>query len=546
MASLDLLSRLSARADVSPNATAIIEPGGISVTYAELSARAHAVSRGFVTAGLQPGDRVLFAVRPSVAAIVLMTGIVEAGGVLVPASLGVGDELFRAQMKQLAPRWVVAESLLIAASSSALVRRIVRWRGGALPAMDCLGDARFVRVGPMIPWGPRTISAAVVERMGLGHLVSSRAKSRDGQRVSSRAKSRDLLSPAVAESVSEGEASALIVFTSGTTAAPKAVVHSRRSLRATLDLVGGRLEIGEGNVLLSRELHLILPALFAGATVVVSRSMRFSAEETLGLLEKYGVTHVFGVTADCRSLLQYLVDSGRRLPATLQHVLIGAAPVHASFLRRFHDVLPVGAMAWCIYGMTEMLPVACIALEEKLAFVGDGDVVGAPVAGVRARVSDDGELILSGPNLFTGYDGEPPVAEHHTGDLARIDEGRIVLIGRQKDMIIRREHNIYPALHEPVIASIRGVRNCAMVGVYDDDAADERVVLVVEPEPGFDTDSFVRTLERELRDGVHRIDEAAQPDLIILADLPLSGRSSKVDRVALRALAREKLACASR
>jgi acyl-coenzyme A synthetase/AMP-(fatty) acid ligase len=71
-------------------------------------------------------------------------------------------------------------------------------------------------------------------------------------------------------------------------------------------------------------------------------------------------------------------------------------------------------------------------------------------------------------------------------------------------------------------------------------------VLVVEPEPGFDTDSFVRTLERELRDGVHRIDEAALPDLIILADLPLSGRSSKVDRVALRALAREKLACASR
>ncbi len=520
MSRLDLLTRLSARADATPNTTAIVEPGGVTVTYAELSARAHAVARGFVKAGLQPGDRVLFAVRPSVAAIVLMTAIVEAGGVLVPASLGVGDELFRAQMRLLDPRWVVAESLLIAASRSALVRRIVRWRGGALPAMDSLGDARFVRVGPIVPWGPRTISAGAIERMGLG--ASPLERSSD-----------------------DGDAPALIVFTSGTTAAPKAVVHSRRSLRATIDLVGSRLEIGEGDVLLSRELHLILPALFAGARVVLPRSRRFSPEDTLRLLEEHGVTHVFGVTADCQSLLQYLVATGRSLPVTLRHVLIGAAPVHASFLSRFHAVLPQGATAWCIYGMTEMLPVACIALDEKLAFTGGGDVVGNPVNGVRARVTDDGELVLSGPNLFSGYHGEPGVAEHHTGDLARIDEGRIVLIGRQKDMIIRREHNIYPALHEPVIASIAGVRHCAMVGVFDEEAADERVVLVVEPEPGLDAESFVRVIERELREGVYRIDDAAQPDLIIIGELPVSGRSSKVDRVALREMARERLACAS-
>ncbi|MEO5814858.1 MAG: class I adenylate-forming enzyme family protein [Gemmatimonadaceae bacterium] len=520
MADLDLLSRLRARADATPRATAIVEPGGITVTYAELSARAQAVARGFTKAGMRPGDRVLFAVRPSVAAIVLMTGIVEAGGVLVPASLGVGDELFRAQMKQLAPRWVVAESLLLAASSSSLVRRIVRWRGGALPPMDCLSDARLVRVGPMVPLGPRTISADAIERMVPGTSVT-------------------------ALSSHDAESPALIVFTSGTTAVPKAVMHSRRSLRATLDLVGGRLAIGDGDVLLSRELHLILPALFAGATVVISRSMRFSAEATLRMLAQFNVTHVFGVTADCQALLQYLVDNGRTLPSTLRHVLIGAAPVHASFMRRFHDVLPPGATAWCIYGMTEMLPVACIALEDKLAFTGDGDVVGTPVDDVCARVTDDGELVLSGPNLFSGYHGERPVVEHHTGDLARIDEGRIVLIGRQKDMIIRREHNIYPALHEPVIASIDGVRHCAMVGVYDDDAADERVVLFIEPEPWCDATTFTQTVERELRIGLHRIDDAAQPDLIVLADVPRSGRSSKVDRVALRELARERLACAS-
>ena len=121
-----------------------------------------------------------------------------------------------------------------------------------------------------------------------------------------------------------------------------------------------------------------------------------------------------------------------------------------------------------------------------------------------------------------------------------------MLIGRQKDMIIRREHNIYPALHEPVIESIAGVRRCAMVGVYDDDAADERVVLAVEVEPWCDNDAFVAALRRELRDGTHRIDEAAQPDLIFITALPHGGRSSKVNRDALRELAKEKLACASR
>ena len=85
-----------------------------------------------------------------------------------------------------------------------------------------------------------------------------------------------------------------------------------------------------------------------------------------------------------------------------------------------------------------------------------------------------------------------------------------------------------------------------MVGVFDEALADERIVLVVEPEPWCDDDAFLGRLQLELRAGPHRIDEAAQPDLIILTVLPESGRSSKVNRDALRTLARQRLACASR
>jgi len=189
-----------------------------------------------------------------------------------------------------------------------------------------------------------------------------------------------------------------------------------------------------------------------------------------------------------------------------------------------------------------------LSAEEasKLAYAGDGDLVGTPVSGVAARLSDCGELLLCGPNLCSGYVGRAPLHELPTGDLARFDEGRIILLGRLKDMMIRGPHNIYPELYEPAIERIVGVRRCAMVGVYDENAADERIVLGVEPEPGVDANALRERVRAALRHGPSRIDDAALPDLILVASLPVSGRSSKIDRGQLRELARERLACASR
>jgi acyl-CoA synthetase (AMP-forming)/AMP-acid ligase II len=332
-----------------------------------------------------------------------------------------------------------------------------------------------------------------------------------------------------------------VVFTSGTTDAPKAVVHSRRSLAATLDVVAGQLAIGLDDALYARDLHLILPALIAGARVVIPRRLAFSPVRMLRDLERHRITHTFMVTGDCQALLDSLAARQRNVPATLRRLLIGAAPVRAAFLERLRLALPSGAEAWCVYGMTEILPVASISLEAKLAYTGDGDILGAAVPGVRARIDDSGELMLGGPHLFARYLGGPPVAEHATGDLARIDDGRIILLGRSKDMIIRREHNIYPELHEPIIEKIAGVRRCAMVGVYDEALSDERVVLVIEPEPGMTDTTLVDRVRTALQEGPTRIDEAAQPDLIIALELPVSGRSRKVDKAALRAIARARL-----
>jgi acyl-CoA synthetase (AMP-forming)/AMP-acid ligase II len=191
--------------------------------------------------------------------------------------------------------------------------------------------------------------------------------------------------------------------------------------------------------------------------------------------------------------------------------------------------------------MTEILPVARVSLEDKLAYAGEGDYVGTLVPGVEGRLSADGELLLRGEALFAGYLGGPPVTEHATGDLARMDGREVALLGRRKDMIIRGDFNLYPELYEPTVERIPGVRRAAFVGVYDERAADERVVLVVEPESMSDAASLPARVARALRAGETRIDEPALPDEILAMPLPEGGRSSKVDKRALRALVRESL-----
>jgi len=179
-------------------------------------------------------------------------------------------------------------------------------------------------------------------------------------------------------------------------------------------------------------------------------------------------------------------------------------------------------------------------MDDKLAATdAGGDLVGAPFPGVRARLAEDGELLLRGPHLCRGYLGEPAMTEHATGDLASIDAaGRIVLLGRKKDMIIRGHDNIYPSLYEPTIGALPGVRRCSLVGVYDAHAADERIVLVVEPEPGQDPAILARRLRAEVR---ACIDAAALPNEIVCMPIPLGGRSRKVDKRALLETLRRRL-----
>lgn len=496
---MSLVRQVLERGEEHPARTALIAGDGTELTYGELRRRVLAVRDGFRGEGLEDGDGVLFSVRPSPESLVLALGVVAAGGVVVFADPGAGPEMFEARLRLAAPRWSAAESLLYAASRIPPVRAYARRRGLLLPRLAGL-PLRHVYSGrwlPGVPRGARSLdawaraepSAAPVREPGPGDL-------------------------------------AVVIFTSGTTSAPRAVVHTEGSLAAGLGLFRSRVPLAPGDVVHTDQLMLGLPTLVAGACWSMP-PLGCPPGVFLDQLERRGATHTFCVPVH---LAEVLDAAPGGLPPALRHVLLGAAPAPAGILRRAAAAAP-RAEVLSVYAMTEIVPVAIAAAADKLAHAeaaAGGDLLGAPLPGVTARIADDGELFLSGPNLCLTYLGEEPHQELATGDLARLEGGRLVLLGRKKDMVIRGKFNLYPGLYEPAVMALDGVEEAAFVGVADAETGDEEVVLVVTGQ--VDPDELAVRLK-----GV--LDAGALPDRIVrLEELPYGGRGRKLDRNVLRGM----------
>jgi len=427
------------------------------------------------------------------------------------ADPGAGAAMFRARAELAAPRWVAAESLLYLVSTRPL-RPIARSRGLELPPYaTVVPDARHIVAGRWLPGVPR------------GAL-----------------RLRDLMQGAEGVAAGDPAAEALVIFTSGTTADPKAVVHSRLSLGTGLDGYSRRVRFAAGERVVTDQLMIGIPALIAGAHWLVpphGSNPGAEPEAYLDLLP--GADVLFAVPAALDAILTLLESKPEKTPR-LRAVLLGGAPVLRPLLDRITAQLP-GTQVLAIYGMTEMLPVAIADGADKIAFAGEGDYVGELLDTVDARI-DDGELVLAGDGLALGFLGKPPLTEVRTGDLGRIEKGRLILSGRSKDMFIRGETNVYPGLYEPVIASLPGVLDVAMVGVpnrFGDDA----IVLVVVPSAGataLGRDHAVIPPLRRALPGL--IDAAVLPDEILVIDgMPRSGRGRKLDRAALTVAVAEYL-----
>jgi long-chain acyl-CoA synthetase len=346
---------------------------------------------------------------------------------------------------------------------------------------------------------------------------------------------------------------AQIIFTSGATAEPKGVVIRHRNVLANIVPVEREVAKYRGyarpfspirflNLLplshmFGQSMATSIPPMVRG-TVVFTRS--FNPHDILHLIKRRRISVLVCVPKILDVLREHALarDAGsrdregeRRDPAheergrgpALRGRFLGIAErwwryrhLHSAFGMKFWAFV-VGAAPlppdleefWRSrgfaviqgYGLTETAPI--VTLNHP--FRTSKGSVGTPIGGVEIEIAEDGEILVRGENVTSGYFGQTePVYDRdgwlHTGDIGERDaEGRVFIRGRKKEMIVTPEGlNVFPEDVERVLNDLPGVRDSAVVGVAQ--GAEERVHAVLLMDAGADPDATVREANARLQD----------------------------------------------
>ncbi len=454
----------------------VVQEGEAATTAEALQARTLGLARWYRNQGVEPGDRVLMLVPPGANFAAALLGLVWLGATPVLLDPGHPEGVWKAQLEAVRPRWVVT-----------------------LPALGRL-------------W------AVPGARQLLSFLGRSTPARPDGARV--------LQLPGVVRGDTEPaacteDAEALILFTSGTTSAPRGVVHTHGNLPHFLRQVTQVVEGVSMASYLAEHPQQIFYALTTGATChVVKAPPAKRLQAVVDLLRSGRIEAWFGSPYTWIHCL----DAGIAIPQEIQTLIFGSSPVTHQFLNRLLPHLSETVAIRCMYGLSEAGPVALVDGQEKASRQGTGDWLGACVGTARVTL-EAGEIHVHSRALARGYLGEPPRSGPlATGDLGRLDADGLWLLGRKKDMILRRGVNHYPSLLESLLAE-NGI-DASLVGVFDTTAQDERIIV-----------AHTGPAETPFAD---LLGEAAPDHVLHMESLPRSGRQHKVDKQALRLLARER------
>jgi long-chain acyl-CoA synthetase len=294
---------------------------------------------------------------------------------------------------------------------------------------------------------------------------------------------------------------ATLLYTSGTTGAPKGAVNSHFSLVeqvnvALLDLFDLRHEdVVFGGLPLFHtfgQTCVMNTAFRRGATVVLLP--KFEPATALEALVQHGANVFMAVPTMYVGLLQAARANPGRPP--LRYAVSGGAPLPLAVLEAFEQTF--AAQVHEGYGLTETSPIVSFNPVGEPIHPG---TIGTAVWGVDVEIVDAerddaivplppgelGELVVRGHNLFKGYLGLPEATAEavvdgwfRTGDLARIDEGGLItIVDRKKDMILRNGYNVYPTEVEAVLVRHPAVATAAVFGVPHEEHGQEVHAAVV-------------------------------------------------------------------
>jgi O-succinylbenzoic acid--CoA ligase len=264
--------------------------------------------------------------------------------------------------------------------------------------------------------------------------------------------------------VHELDATAAVIHTSGTTAAPRPVELTYGNL--LWSALGSAVALG----LDPQERWLCaLPLSHVGGLSILLRSAiyatsavvheRFEEDRVLYALRDQRVTLVSLVA----TTLARLLDAGFERPAALRCALTGGGPVPPPLVRRARAA---GVPVSLTYGLTESCSQATTTPVAEVGGLADARPnAGVPLFCTRVQIAPDGEILLAGPTVAAGAAVDGWL---HTGDLGELDDrGRLLVTGREADTIVSGGENVAPAEVEAVLEAHPQVLEAAVLGRAD-------------------------------------------------------------------------------
>jgi acyl-CoA synthetase (AMP-forming)/AMP-acid ligase II len=350
----------------------------------------------------------------------------------------------------------------------------------------------------------------------------------------------------------DGEGPAVLLYTSGTTAAPKAAVLRHRHLTSyvigTVEFAGAGPD--EAVLVSVPPYHVaglanLLSNLYLGRRVVYLT--QFDAAGWVAAVRGEGITNAMVVPTMLARICDVLDADGAGLPS-LRALSYGGARTPATVLQRVMDLLPTVDLTNA-YGLTETSSTIAVLDPEDHRAARDGDPVATarlssagrvlPTVEVEVRgglgeplaAGEPGEIWVRGEQVSGEYAGrDAPVDEagwFPTRDRGWLDaEGYLFIEGRSDDTIIRGGENIAPAEIEEVLLQHPDIAQCAVVGVPDDEWG-QRIAAVVVPRPGASPEAA------EIRAFAHRsLRSSKTPEVVTFVEsLPFTETGKLLRRV---------------
>jgi long-chain acyl-CoA synthetase len=489
--------RLKELADQHPQRLAARD-GALAVTYAELNQASDALAHRLAHAGAQAGVRVILMADNSAAYLAAAVAVWRTGAVLTTLYASSGPDEVAYALQNSGAQLIVADE-----RASRLVERL-----DGHPPVVRVGNGVFTDLGETSTFHPYH-----------------------------EAEPEDL---------------ALICYTSGSTAHPKAVMHSHSGLYK-----GAAAYAEVWHLSASDRTIVCLPMAWAFGLVTTSMATLLAGGQVLILsrtkpdliidaVSRLGGTFLAGVTTMFVKLTERLEQlDGKPDMGSLRLCISGGEPRNEGVFSRW--TARTGCPVHDVYAASECFPaVTYDPTADPIPVLGSSGKV-APGSQMRIVDTDGrdvspgqpGEALWKGPAQFLGYWQDPEQTRkaltedgwYRTSDLVRVDErGYVFVEGRLSDMIIRGGSNVSPAEVEGVLHAHPALRAATVVGLPDEHYG-ERVIAAVILQPGAELDTAELREFCAARMAGYKVPES----FIALEALPVNSRTEKVDRRALKA-----------